>query len=89
MESNKQITGVVRTWNVTRGYGIISVSITEQFFLHSRAVVEAPKGMNDPTGCTVYFDVAPALNNGKLSRAINARIIAPVAPGSQTLGGAR
>jgi hypothetical protein len=80
--------GIIRFWKDKAGYGIVSVGLTDQYFLHITGIVSAPQGVTDPTGCSVSFDVAEPYKNGKLKRAINATIEPLVTP-SATNGGAR
>jgi hypothetical protein len=72
--------GIIRFWKDKSGFGIVSVGLTDQYFLHISAIVAAPKGVTDPTGCTVRFDVAEPYKDGKLKRAINASIEPPAIP---------
>jgi cold shock CspA family protein len=74
--------GTLRSW-WPQGYGIISLSVTENYFLHVSNIQEMPEGIEVPTpGALVYFDVAAPFKEGKkFPQAVNARI-APPAPGA-------
>jgi len=81
-------TGKLLSWS-ERGYGLVAVTFREIYFLHSADVVEAPDGMlTPPIGVIVHFDTAPAQNNGRYPRAINARILVS-APVASVNGGAQ
>jgi hypothetical protein len=71
MEREKQ--GILVSWNQIRGFGVVVVSRTENYFLHTRSIVEGPEV--PARGSVVYFDVAPPFNNGKLPNAVNAIIL--------------
>lgn len=67
--------GKLCSWNA-RGFGIVSVSVKERYFLHVTDIAEIPDGyLTPPVGATVQFDAAEPINNGKLPRAVNARVI--------------
>jgi len=79
MSRTKQ--GVLKSWHALKGFGTVVISRHEAYFLHTANVVEGPE--NPARGSTVYFDVAPAINNGKLPQAVNAVIVEPVAGGAR------
>ncbi len=71
MDRAKQ--GTLVSWNSIRGFGTVVISRHEAYFLHTSNVVEGPE--NPARGSVVYFDVAPAINSGKLPQAVNAVIV--------------
>jgi cold shock CspA family protein len=73
--------GILTSWNSIRGFGTVVISRHEAYFLHTTNVVEGPD--NPTRGSVVYFDVAPAINDGKLPQAVNAVIVEPVAGGAR------
>jgi cold shock CspA family protein len=68
--------GVIRSWNLDRGFGIVRVgpaSSLERYFLH---VSEIRTGTAEPTpGMTVEFYASPEpVKQGNLPKAIDANI---------------
>jgi len=78
MSRTKQ--GVLKSWHPLKGFGTVVINRHEAYFLHTTNVVEGPE--NPALGSVVYFDPAPAINNGKLPQAVNAVIVEPVAGGA-------
>lgn len=70
--------GKLVSWNQV-GYGLVAVTLQERYFLHVSAIDAIPEGTVTPViGSSVEFEVAPPYKNGKLSRAIRARVVPPV-----------
>jgi len=72
-------TGVLQSWYPEKGWGIVSITWREHYFLHVSSVVTAPDS-GPATGMIVEFDVAPPFKNGKLPSAINAALNPVAAP---------
>lgn len=74
-------TGILSSW-WPRGYGMVCVTLKENYFLHVSNIVEIPEGLiAPPIGSTIHFDVGPAYKKGKYEQALNARVIPPVEGG--------
>jgi hypothetical protein len=78
MSKTKQV--ALKSLHSLKGFGTIVISRHEAYFLHTTNVIEGPE--NPALGSVVYFDPAPAINNGKLPQAVNAVIVEPVAGGA-------
>jgi hypothetical protein len=80
--------GKLYSWH-DNGYGVVSVTVKERYFLHVTDIAEIPDDLETPPiGSTVHFDVAPPHGNGKLPRATNAVVIPPAVETETTEGGA-
>jgi hypothetical protein len=68
---------ILKSWHPLKGFGIVDISRTEAYFLHTSNVVKGPE--NPAPGSIVNFDVSPPMNGGKLPQAVNAVIVEAVA----------
>jgi cold shock CspA family protein len=70
------VIGTLKVWFPAKGYAIVSVSFTKNYFLHASNIVEISTEVDaPPVGSQVQFDAAPPCGNGKLPQAVNARIV--------------
>lgn len=75
-EGRCSLIGTLKVWFSEKGYGIVSVSFTKNYFLHASNIVEASDSLDaPPVGSRIHFDVAPPYGKGKLPQAVNARIV--------------
>lgn len=67
--------GIITYWNKDRAFGFIRTTANgkhESYFLHIVEITEGP--LVPSIGDSVEFDIAPAINNGKLPNATHAKI---------------
>jgi hypothetical protein len=77
MEDVEIVVGILRSWNINRGFGFLEQPTPsfpiKRYFLHVRDILEGP--CPPPVGSLVRFEIAPPLKDGKFPMAKKALIV--------------
>jgi hypothetical protein len=81
VQMTQQKQGILASWKPIRNFGLVVVTRSEVYFLHTSQIVKGPE--NPVRGSVVYFDIAPAREGGRYPQATNAIIVEPESGGAQ------